>query len=198
MQEYSDIELVEEYLSGDQKSLEILIKRYLKPLYSFVYGYVNDNEIADDITQDVFLKIWKNIDKFKIDKNFKTWIFCIAKNTVFDFFKKKKDISFSQIENKDEFDDNEKPNFEESIVDIENLPNEILEKKETKEFVQEILLCIPSKYREILRLYYNEEFNFREISEILNEPIDTVKSRHRRAVIILRRVLVERDNNKKM
>jgi RNA polymerase sigma factor (sigma-70 family) len=196
MQEYSDIELVEEYLNGNQKSFEILIKRYLKSLYNFIYGYVNNSEVADDITQNVFLKIWKNIDKFQKDKSFKTWIFCIAKNTVFDFFKKKKDVSFSQIENSDEFNGNESLNFEESIIDNENLPNEILEKKETKEFIGRILLDIPIKYREILKLYYYGEFNFREISEILDEPMDTIKSRHRRGVIMLRKMLIE--NNKKM
>ena len=87
--------LIQQYLKGDEKSLEILIARYLKPIYSFVYKNVGNPSEAEDITQEVFIKIWKNIKKFDQNKNFKPWIFQIAKNTSIDFLRKKKSIPFS-------------------------------------------------------------------------------------------------------
>ncbi len=95
----SDQKLIANYLAGDEKSLEILINRYLRPIYSFVYRHVGNGEVAEDITQEVFVKVWRNLKKFDQNKSFKTWIFTIAKNTSFDFFKKKKAIPFSELEN---------------------------------------------------------------------------------------------------
>ena len=91
----SDEQLVWDYLKSDEKSLELLIRRYLKPIYSFVYRYVGKAHDADDVTQDVFVKVWRNLKKFDREKSFKTWIFAIAKNTAFDHLKKKKAIPFS-------------------------------------------------------------------------------------------------------
>ena len=88
--DYSDEQLINNYLKGDEKSLEILIHRYLKPIYNFVYRYVNNKQEAEDVTQEVFVKTWRNLKKFKRNKSFKTWIFSIAKNTAIDSFKKKK------------------------------------------------------------------------------------------------------------
>ncbi|MFA6919366.1 MAG: sigma-70 family RNA polymerase sigma factor, partial [Patescibacteria group bacterium] len=97
MSEYLDEQLVQQYLSGDEKSLEVLIQKYLKPIYNFVYRYVGDMANAEDLTQEVFVKVWKNIKKFDRKKSFKTWIFCIAKNTAFDYLRKKKSIPLSNF-----------------------------------------------------------------------------------------------------
>lgn len=94
MQTYTDEQLIKNYLKGDDNSLEILIRRYLKPIYFFVYGYTKDEQKAEDIAQEVFVKIWKNLKKFDKNKNFKTWIFTIAKNTALDYLKKKKSCRF--------------------------------------------------------------------------------------------------------
>lgn len=184
MNQDSDKDLIIEYLNGKNESLNILIKKYLKPIYNFVYSYVKNEQESEDITQDVFLKVWKNIRKFKRDKNFKTWIYKIAKNTSIDFLKKKKNVSFSEIDqnNKNEED----ISFIDTIEDNEALPDELYSKKELENNMENILNDIPIKYREIMELYYIEEFNFREISEILNEPLNTIKSRHRRGLTILR------------
>ena len=184
MNQSSDKELILEYLDGKNESLNVLIRRYLKPIYNFVYTYVRSEQESEDITQEVFLKVWKNIRKFKRDKNFKTWIYKIAKNTSIDFLKKKKNILFSDIDKEKENEDDLL--FVETIADEECLPDEIYLKKELEINIQNILDEIPIKYKEIMELYYINEFNFREISEILNEPINTVKSKHRRGLFILK------------
>src|SRR5579864_3367577 len=101
MEEMKDHELVKQYLKGDEKSLEVLVAKYLNPIYRFVYSYVKDQQTAEDITQDVFLKVWKNAKKVDKNKNFKSWIYTIAKNTALDFLKKKKSIPFSSFEDAD-------------------------------------------------------------------------------------------------
>jgi RNA polymerase sigma-70 factor (ECF subfamily) len=94
-----DKKLIQQYLKGDEKSLEVLIAKYLKLIYSFVYKNVGDQASAEDITQESFIKVWKNIKKFDQKKNFKPWLFQIAKNTSIDFLRKKKSIPFSRFEN---------------------------------------------------------------------------------------------------
>src|SRR3989344_2314066 len=119
----SDHELISNYLNGDQESLEVLIRGYLKPIYSFVYGYAGNSQNAEDIAQETFVKAWRNLKKFDQGKSFKTWIFQIAKNTAIDFFKKKKAIPFSEFENEDG-----ENTITETLADPSPLPNELLEK----------------------------------------------------------------------
>lgn len=90
----SDEQLVVSYLKGDEKALEILIKRYLKLIYSFAFRFVSNSQEAEDIAQEVFIKMWRNLKKFDKNKKFKSWIFSIAKNTCLDTMKKKKIIRF--------------------------------------------------------------------------------------------------------
>src|SRR3989338_1059328 len=85
----TDEQLVSEYLADNKDSLEILVKRYLKPVYRFAYKYADDVSGAEDIAQEVFIKAWRNLKRFDQSKNFKTWLFTITKNTALDFLKKK-------------------------------------------------------------------------------------------------------------
>lgn len=186
MNQSSDRELILEYLDGKNESLNILIKKYLKPIYNFVYIYTKNEQESEDIVQDVFLKVWKNIKRFKKDKNFKTWIYTIAKNTTIDFFKKKKNILFSETE-KENDPDFESFSFEESIIDSNYLPDELYYKKEVQDNIRKLLDNIPIKYKEIINLYYIEEFNLKEISVILKQSINTIKSKHRRGLIMLKK-----------
>jgi RNA polymerase sigma-70 factor, ECF subfamily len=180
----SDQELVLSYLNGDSESLEILIRSYLKPIYSFVYRYVGNKQEAEDITQETFVKIWRNLKKFDRSKSFKTWIFQIAKNTALDVIKKKKAIPFSEFENE------EGENIlTETMKDPALLPTELLEKSDIARVLSGALEQLSSKYRMVLFLRYNDHFNFREIAESLGESINTVKSRHRRALGMLKNLL---------
>lgn len=185
MLNYTDKQLIINYLAGDEKSLEVLIKRYLKPIYSFVYRYVGSEQEAEDITQEVFVKVWRNLKKFDQNKKFKTWIFSIAKNTSIDCLKKKKTISFSNFEN----EEGENVLIE-TLADPAPLPNEIFERASIAEMLNSVMQQLSPKYRMVLFLRYNDHFNFREIAEALDEPINTIKSRHRRALILLKKLLL--------
>jgi len=94
MQNYTDEQLVASHLKGDGEALEILVSRYLKSIYSFAYRHIGNIHDAEDITQEVFVKVLRHLKKFDHDKSFKTWIFKITQNTSIDFFRKKKTIPF--------------------------------------------------------------------------------------------------------
>lgn len=186
MQDHSDQQLIANYLAGDEQSLELLIKRYLKPIYSFVSRYVGNGQEAEDITQEVFVRVWRNLKKFDQNKSFKTWIFSIAKNTAIDFFKKKKSIPFSEFEN-----EKRENMITETLADPSPLPQELLERADMAQMLNSAMEKLSPKYRMVLFLRYNDHFNFREIAESLGEPENTIRSRHRRALIMLKKILEE-------
>ena len=176
MSNITDEELVGNILTGDEMAFEELLKRYLKPIYNFLYRFAGDIAALDDLTQETFIKVWKNLKRFDPEKKFKTWIFTIAKNTAYDHLKKKKTIPFSF------FADEEGENWLENIADENFLPDEILERKNLSEEMDIIIEKIPSHYRAILLLHYREDFSLHEIAEILSEPYNTIKSRHQRGL----------------
>ncbi|MFA6146272.1 MAG: sigma-70 family RNA polymerase sigma factor [Patescibacteria group bacterium] len=186
MPEINDEQLIKKYLKGDEKSLEILIQQYLKPVYHFVYHYVNSVSDAEDITQEVFVRMWKNIRKFDRQKKFKTWLFSIAKNASIDFLRKKKTLPFSV------FTDEKGNNIlADTLKDNSPLPDEILEQKNAAQSLYSAIKKLSPKYRLVLGRHYNDDFTFREIAQSLNEPLHTIKSRYRRALISLKKFLIE-------
>lgn len=183
-QNITDEGLIVDYLAGNRGSLEELISRYLKPLYSFVFRYVGNQKDAEDIVQDVFLKTWKNLKRFDPAKKFQPWIFAIAKNTTVDFLKKKKTIPFSEFES--ETGEN---TILDNLADPAPLAPELLAQKDLGNAVNSALEKLSAKYRMVLFLRYNDHFTFEEIAESLGEPMNTVKSRHHRGLQLLKKVL---------
>lgn len=183
MHQKSDEQLVEEYLKGDEESFDFLIRKYLKPVYGFVYQYAGNVSDAEDIAQETFVRVWKNIKKFDINKKFKTWVFTIAKNAAVDFLRKKKPMLFTELETEDG------GNIIDVIPDPAHLPSEIFDRDDLACMLEKAIDKIPLKYREVMILYYKEQLNFREIAEVSGEPLDTIKSRHRRGIIRLRDII---------
>lgn len=204
-----DKQLVKNYLAGDDSAFSELVKKYLKPVYNFLYQLTNgDTTVLDDLTQVTFLKVWKNIKKFdpsrsrfatlrgKSEKNlapygiegsrsgFKIWLFTIAKNTAYDYFKKKKTIPFSN------FIDAEGNNKLENISDGEILPSELLAKADDAKVLEDALAKISDQYRLILIMHYKDDLALQEIAEILNLPYNTIKSQHQRGLLVLKKFLV--------
>ncbi len=176
MEDHSDEQLASDYLKGKKDALEILIKRYLKPIYGFSLRFSRNPKDAEDITQEVFIKVWRNLRKFKSKKgSFKNWIFTIAKNTYLDFLKKKKPtLPLSGVIG--------------NIPDISALPDELSLEKDDLLLIKKWLGMIPPKYRLVLSLRYDNHLTFREISEMTGESIDTVKTRYRRGLAILKKL----------
>lgn len=194
----SDEEIIILYKNGKEEAFKDLIDRYSSSLFNFTARLTN-KDVANDIVQETFIKVWKNLHKFNIEKaNFKTWIFTIAKNTATDFLRKsgsasggKKIINFSDMlarssgGNKNEED----ISFSENIPDETLLPNEVLQKLQDSELFNKVLDELPTHYKTVLILHYQEEMTFDEIGKILKKPLNTVKSYHYRAITELRKIL---------
>lgn len=178
-----DKKLIQQYLNGEAQSLDFLIGRYLKLIYGFVYKNVGSEADAEDITQEVFVKVWKNLKKFDQKKNFKPWIFQIAKNTAIDYLRKKKSIPFSKFENE---------KGQNLLVDnIASAPLNLIEKLSDKKVLATAMQVLNDKERKVVSMRHIEGMSFGEIAEISGEPVNTVKSRYRRGIMNLRKNVKE-------
>ena len=91
----TDEEIIKLYKNGEEWAFRLLIDRYTSPLYNFIARFIGQDN-TPDLVQETFIKAWKNLNRFKIEKaSFKTWLFTIAKNTALDFLRKKKSLNFS-------------------------------------------------------------------------------------------------------
>lgn len=180
-----DKKLIDDFLAGDDPAFEYLVKKYLKSTYNFLFLITGDKSIIDDLTQITFIKAWKNIHRFDRNKNFKTWLFAIAKNTAYDYFKKKRTMPFSQ------FSDEQGNNKLEEISEDKILPLEILERQDLAEELEKKLEEISPPYKTILVMHFKDDLSLPEISEILGKPINTVKSQYYRALKNLKKVFEE-------
>ncbi len=170
--------------SGKKESLKQLVEKYTTPLYHFIFQFVHDRQTAEDIVQDVWIKIWKHRTSFDQHKSLKTWIFTIAKNTTFDFLKKRKMIPFSFLQDEDEsyiFETSDEKTI---------FPLEMLEQEELKKEMYAFIEHLPESYGAILFLAYRDDFSLKEIAEILDEPYNTIKSRHQRAIKKLKEAIL--------
>lgn len=174
MDKISDKKLIKQYLVGDEASMEVLVKKYIKPIYSFTYRNVGSAPDAQDITQEVFVKVWKNIRKFDTDKEFKPWLFQIAKNASIDFLRKKKTIPFSRFEN----ERGQNVLLESLAAPSFNIVS-VLSDKQTLAMAMQTL---SRKEQKIIALRHTYGLSFKEISVAFEESINTVKSRYRRTL----------------
>jgi RNA polymerase sigma-70 factor (ECF subfamily) len=171
----TDENLVEEYLQGNDVAFERLLERNLNPVYVFIVRLTGNTEEAADLAQETFLKVWKSLKQFDQKQRFKTWVFAIARNTVFDYLRKKKLILFSEL-------DTETQTFEEDIKDTALLPEELFAQNESKEHVERALMKLSPEYRSIVLLHAIDALTFEAIADITGKPMNTVKSQYRRAL----------------
>ena len=181
--EKTDEEIIALYKNGNIEAFKNLIDRYLTPIYNFAARATNQSD-APDIVQEIFIKIWKHIKRFKPKKaSFKTWLFTVARNTITDFLRKKKSVSFSDMDSRD----SNIYSFAENIPDEKPLSDQSLQKLQDRELLNKILKKLPLVERKILKLHYQENMTFKKIGAVLKKPLHTVKSIHRRLLAKLRK-----------
>ena len=181
----TDEELAELCRDGNEDAFKELMRRYLRPIYNFVYQYGKTVENAEDISQDAFFKVWKNIHRFTKGRQFRPWLYTIARNTALDHLKKKRAVSFTELD-----DPEENLQFADTLEDEGPLQAETLDTAiETARLTKSLEKLHPD-HRAILMLHYREEMTFDEIAGIVGRPMNTVKSWHRRALLRLREIMV--------
>lgn len=176
----SDIELIERYHQGDEQALVFLVKRYFSSIFRFLARMIGDRAMAEDLTQEAFVKAWRSLSDFDIHKSFKAWLFSIARNTAIDYLRKKQALPFSSLE------EEETGFFTETIADDRPLPTTLLERADLQQALDQALTRYLSPVaRSIILLHETEGLTFQDIADTLQEPLNTVKSRYRRALLIL-------------
>lgn len=180
----TDQKLAAEYLLGSDEALDQLIERYLDRIYAFTHRITQNSADARDITQEVLVKVWRKIGSYDSNYAFSTWVFTIAKNSSFDFLRKKKQAVFSDFTNA--LGENL---LEESLEDNSPLLEIVADRKLDKDHLEKVLTKLPIEYRTILSLRYGEGFTLTEIAKIMGKPINTTKSQSRRALLELRKLL---------
>lgn len=180
-----DEKIILEYLGGRDEAFEELASIYLPRIYNFIFRLVGNAADAEDITQETFFKTWKSLRKYKMGNSFKAWIFRIAHNTAIDKLRHKKDLAFSDFENEDG-----ENRLTEGLQDEAFLPSELTSQVLQNEVLGELLARLSGSDREVLILHYHQDFTFEEIGKILDFSINTVKSRHHRALATLRKLIM--------
>jgi RNA polymerase sigma-70 factor (ECF subfamily) len=159
--------------NGDQEAWNMLINAYSKAVYNIALNFFADKDIAADVTQDIFLKVYHNLEKFKEEKNFTAWLFTISKNYCIDYWRK----------NKKYFQTNQELNEKISAHNQTPEDNSIRE-SEIVELRKKIAQLEP-ELRVILILRDIQELSYREIADKFSIPEGTVKSRINRARVKL-------------
>lgn len=177
IKELSDVKLLQLSL-GNKDYFYYLIKRYEQKLSGYIKRLTNVNkEELEDILQDIFIKVYCNLNGFNQDLKFSSWIYHIAHNEVINHFHKNKSgITMAPFT----FDKNDICHLSELIIDTNN-PCEDLISQENEDKIVKVLSNLPNKYREVLVLFYFEGKKYDEISDILRKPPGTVATMINRA-----------------
>lgn len=184
MNESETEKMISASAEGSDEAFSELVGFYLKPVFNFVYRMSGNAKDAEDITQEVFIKLWKNLRKYEPGNNFKAWLFSIARNTAIDRLRKRKNINFS------EFEDGEGENqLFNSVPDAGPWPDELVARAENSKIIDEIVGRLPVIYKEVIVLRYKNQFTFEEIGRITKRPLNTVKSQHQRGLNSLRKLI---------
>ena len=189
MKSQTDSSLVAQYQSGNEKALSLLIERHQKDLFTFIFYKVMDDNLANDIFQDTFMKIIVTLKekRYNEEGKFILWAKRIAHNLIIDHFRlKSKNIKVSESSY-----DNE----EFSIFDLIREPSENIEDQLVTEQINndllKMLVHLPENQQEVIKLRFFDGLSFKEIAEHTETSINTTLGRVRYALINLRKIMEE-------
>ena len=175
-----DEHLVREALEGREGGYRKLLEKYRGPVYSLILRMVRNEEDAEDLAHEAFLRAFRSLQKFNPEFSFKNWLFKIATNHTIDFLRKR-DVNLLSLQDLPE---------EGSYLTVEvKTPESELEESERKNIIEDAIASLPLLLRTPLLLRHREGLTYEEIQEILNIPLGTVKTRIHRARELLGRKL---------
>lgn len=178
----TDEQLLDDYRHGDKSSFASLVNRYQRELYHFLVRFLGNRASAEDVFQETFLQVHQSADQFDPQRRFRPWLFTIAANKARDLIRSQARRPANPLQATISPNDEESGEFIDLMSSTAELPGEPMEKQELQRQVQETVTTMPEHLREILLLSYFHQFPYRQISEILDIPLGTVKSRLHAAV----------------
>lgn len=173
----SDIDLIQECISGNHDAFSELVTRYKKLIYNVVYNMISDKQEVNDIAQEVFIRIYKSLDRYNPEFKFSTWSVKIATNLCLDVLRKKK-INSTPIEE-----------IEGVSSDLETPEAKYISSERSRK-IREAIASLPEKYRTPIVLFHQNGLSYEEITKVLNEPMTIIKNRLYRARLMLRESLM--------
>jgi len=184
--EISDGVLAQQTLAGDQQAFEALVKRYSTPLFNFICRFLGDYDQACDISQQVFLQLYLSLSTLRTGDPLKAWLFQVARNRCLDELRRKHAIHFSELES---VSDEDELSPLAAMPDTSPLPEELAERHDLQERLQQAIEALPPKFRSVVLLRYAGQLSFSEIGQVLNMPEATAKTYFQRAKPLLRTAL---------
>ena len=166
----NDINIINLVKKGDSRAFDILVVKYQDRLIYSVYKFCKDLELSQDITQEAFVKAFRNIDKFRGESSFYTWIYRIAINTAKNYFSNKS--RGAETYNEDILD----TALSDMSLNSDN-PETLLAAEEMKDAVNQAFQNLPDEIRSTLSLREYDGLSYEEIAKVQNCPIGTVRSR---------------------
>lgn len=185
----TDSWLIAEYKQGNEKALAILIERHQKDLFSFIFYKLMDDDLANDIFQDTFMKIIVTLKegRYNEEGKFILWAKRIAHNLIIDHYRlKSKHIKVSETSY-----DNDEYSIFDLIAGKEENVEEQLVSQQIQEDLMKMLVCLPENQQEVIKLRFFDGLSFKEIAEQTNTSINTTLGRVRYALINLRKIMDE-------
>lgn len=177
--------IIQDVKKGDQQAFAELVELYKDKVYQISYRMVGNVHEAEDIAQEAFLRAYMNIETYDVDRKFSTWLFRIATNLSIDRLRKKKpDYYMDQ-----EVEGTTGLTLSSQIAATDELPEDQVITHELQDWIQAEILNLPSKYRSAIILKYIEDLSLKEIGDVLDLPIATVKTRIHRGREALRKRL---------
>lgn len=189
--ERSDQDLVLLCLRGDERAARELVERFQRPVFSLVYRMVRDRELAEDLSQEVFVRTFHNLERYDRSYRFSSWLFKIAYNLTVDHLRRKNLPTISMHGSPDAVTAERQEATSLTIASSEELPDDLLEAKELADHLEEAIDVLRPEYRTAILLRHVEGRAYEEIAEIMEIPLGTVKTYIFRARRELRDALLQ-------
>ena len=184
----SDSTLITQFTSGNIQSFSILVDRYQKRVYGFIFSKVKDAELADDVFQDTFIKVIKNLrlGKYKDEGRFLSWVMRIAHNIIMDHFRKVNRLPKHESKHED-------LDVLDRLIEQSSSIEDIMIETQIHADLSILIDELPQTQKEVLRMRLFKEMSFKEIGEQTGVSINTALGRMRYAILNLRKLIEERN-----
>jgi RNA polymerase sigma-70 factor (ECF subfamily) len=185
LEQVADLDLIRSFQAGDTEAFDVLVTRYKDRIYSSILFFVKDTYLAEDLFQDVFIKIIDTLKnkRYTEEGKFLPWALRIAHNLCVDYFRKvKRTPAIKTSDDQDIFE----------VINVsQEAPDQKLMRGESHDKVRRMLDLLPEEQREIIVLRHYANLSFKEIAEITNCSINTALGRMRYGLINLRKMMTE-------
>ncbi len=170
--ELNDDQIIERTLAGETDAFSLLVRRWERPIYGLSFRMLGKDEDARDVCQETFLAAFRNLRKFRGEARFSSWLYRIALNACHTKLRKQNSVQEHSID----YEDDDGRKYEIADTDVEEMPDR-MQRDQMAAMVRKALHALPGEMRQVIIMKEYEELTFAEISEILEIPVSTVKSR---------------------